>query len=508
MNNEVETIQQLAKLIDTNDFKVYPVCSLLNRFSSVENQFRYDQVIRNVQQVLEKKAFDHSDAVISAEELSRIANQFATLGSVENFKNVFADVLPETIVIEDDSAKKATAMRHSYSDDSVRSFEVSTGLEVSEDEPLTLDVPQVYAGLFDKVDRRYGYLASPELVRRGQYLAEDELRNAGHSAKVKFALSNEDTLLYTASISTDFGRKQIFVPVEMKQDQVLYPTVFATDKKIYELSKFGMDQFLNEVKVSFFETQVKAAGLHRDTLFSNTIREMKKGAGLEVDENTTLETKVKLPTELADLGTMLENIGMQQSSKYTRDQISAATRVVSDEIRKCGYNSRLTFAGDNEIGMSIAATVEAPEGKFEVIVPVPVTASGILFPSKFVAAVGEAPIPLSSLGFKTFITSSQAKMIPVRYSSEMVSLDFNSLRRIIHTATIQKDYITAEQALNVISDKYGEESHVKALADYQGWLLGGSLDFKDNFGLGARSSVGEKEPGWEGAIMTSQIKLT
>lgn len=508
MNNEVETIQQLANLIDMNDLKVYPVRALLNRFANVEDQFRYDQVIRNVQRVLEKKAFDRADAIISAEEFSKIANQFATLGSVENFKNVFADVLPETATVKDDSIEKANAMRHSYIDEGTRSLEASTAIEVSEDEPLTLDVPQVYADLFSKADRKYGYLASPELVRRGQYLAEDELRNAGHSTKVKFALSNEDTLLYTATISTDFGRKQIFVPVDMQQGQVLYPAVFATDKKIYELSKFGMDQFLNEMKVAFFESQMKTAGLHRDSFFTSTVREMKKAAGLEVDENTTLEPKVALPTELADLGAMLENIGLQQSSKYSRDQITAATRVVSDEIGKCGYVSKVTFAGDNEIGMNIAAIVEAPEGKFEIIVPVPVTASGILFPSKFVSKIGEAPNSLSKVGFRNFITSSQAKLIPVRYSSEMVSLDFNSLCRVIHTATTQKDYTTAEEALNVISDKYGEENHAKALADYQGWLLGGSLDFKDNFGLGKRASVGEKEPGWEGAIMTSQIKLT
>jgi hypothetical protein len=208
---------------------------------------------------------------------------------------------------------------------------------------------------------------------------------------------------------------------------------------------------------------------------------------------------------------MLENIGLQQSSKYTRDQINAATRVVSDEIGKCGYNSKTVFAGDNEIGMSVAVVVEAPEGKFEAVVPVPVTANGILFPSKFTSKNATQTDPVYSLsraGFKTFIASNQAKLIPVRYSSEMVSLDFNSLRKIIHTATTQKDYVTAEQALNVIVDKYGEENHAKALADYQGWLLGGSLDFKDNFGLGARASVGEKEPGWEGVIMTSQIKLT
>ena len=508
MNNEVETIQQLANLIDMNDLKVYPVRALLNRFANVEDQFRYDRVIRNVQRVLEKKAFDRADAIISAEEFSKIANQFATLGSVENFRNVFADVLPETIVTKDNAAEKANTMRQSYYDDGARNLEASTGMEVSEDEPLTLDVPQVYADLFSKADRKYGYLAAPELVRRGQYLAEDELRNAGHATKVKFALSNEDTLLYTANVSTDFGRKQIFVPVEMQQGQVLYPAVFATDKKIYELSKFGMDQFLNEMKVAFFESQMKTAGLHRDSFFTNTVREMKKAAGLEVDENTTLETKATLPTEMADLGAMLENIGLQQSSKYSRDQISAATKIVSDEIGKCGFNCKTTFAGDNEIGINIAATVEAVEGKFEVIVPIPVTANGILFPSKFAGAIGETPLPLSKAGFKTFIASSQAKMIPVRYSSEMVSLDYNSLRRVIHTATTQKDYSTAEQALNVISDKYGEENHAKALADYQGWLLGSALDFKDNFGLGVRSSIGEREPGWEGAIMTSQIKLT
>lgn len=506
--NNVETIQQLAALIDTNDFKVYPVRSLLNRFANVEDQFRYDQVIRNVQRVLEKKAFDRADAIISAEELSKIANEFATLGSVENFKNVFADVLPETMTSKDDSSEKASAMRHTYFDEGARSLDASSnvGMEVSEDEPLTLDVPEVYADLFSKADRKYGYLAAPELVRRGQYLAEDELRNAGHSTKVKFALSNEDTLLYTATLSTDYGRKQIFVPVEMQQGQVLYPAVFATDKKIYELSKFGMDQFLNEMKISFFESQMKTAGSHRDTFFSNTIREMKRAAGLEVDENTTLENKVALPTELADLGAMLENIGLQQSSKYTRDQITAATKVVSDEIGKCGYNSKTAFAGDGEDGINVAAIVEAPEGKIEIIVPVPVTASGLLFPSKFVVATKE--IPLSKVALKTYISSNQAQLTPVRYSSEMISLDFNSLRRIVHSATTQKDYTTAEQALNVISDKYGEENHMKALADYQAWLLGGSLDFKDNFGLGARSSIGEKEPGWEGAIMTSQIKLT
>lgn len=519
MNQEVKKIQELAAVIGNNDLKQYPVQGLLARFASFEEQFRYDQVVRNVQQVLEKKAFDNPQTVVSAEELSQIANQFATLGSTDNFKTVVGDLLPETVVEKDKKDDQfLDANRHLYTDEGTRSPETEAAIEVDEDESLQLEVPNAYAKVFDKQDSKYGYLKNPELVGRGQYLVEDELRGLGHTAKVEYSTCNTDTLLYVAAVDTDFGKQRIFIPVEMVDSQVLYPTSFATNSKIYELSKQGLNHFLADKKADYFGKHMKVADGVRDNMFTDTVREMKQQDGFEVDENTHLDEKAVMPDELIPVEKVLEDAMFQKESAYSKEQIFTAVRAVREELTRCGYQSQLRFIGDNKDGVNVSATVQTPEGNLSIKVPVEVTKEGgVLFPAKFVSAAPveedvqvEAPeYKLSKEGLAEYIANNQESVLPVRYSGEMVGLNFNALRRAIFQSVRQQRYAVAEQALNVIADKYGEDSHAAAMEDYKEWLLNKTLDFKDNFGLGMRASTdGIKEPGWDGEIVTNQIKLT
>lgn len=515
--NEAKRIEELASLISKNDLKVFSVRSLMPRFAQIQDQnpYRHDQVLRNVQYALEKKALDNPHATITAEELSKIANEFASFGSTENFVRIFADVLPEGLPSVDQTTQHLESVRHTYNDDVPRSTNEETALEVDESESLTLDVPNVYSKIFDKQDQKFGYLRNPELINRGQYLVEDELRGLGHTTKVAYTTCNTDTLLYSTAVDTDFGKQQIFIPVEMNDNQVLYPTSFATSEKIYELSKQGMDHFLNDKKVEFFGQHMKVADSVRDNLFTDTVREMKNDGSIEVDENSYVEEKVAMPNELASIEEILEDSILRKESKYA-DKVDYAIASVRDELTKCGYQSQLRFVGDNERGVNIVATVQAPEGKFDIKIPVEIFGSQVLLPSKFASVtpsnseieVSASEYPISKEGLRSFIANNQEGIIPVRYSGQMISLGFNDLRKTIHQAVRDKRFSVAEQALNVIADKYGEEHHAQAMDDYKGWLLNASLDFKDNFGLGMRASTGVKEHGWEGEIMTNQVKLT
>jgi len=545
MNNE-ERIRALAQVIETNDLKCFSAKMLSDYFASIADTYRYDQVIRCVGQAMEKKAFDNPNSVITGQELSQIANQFAGLGSVDNFKKVCADLLPVSLTEEDSHTQEhLESSRHNYFEDGSRIPSKEAQLEVDEFDLAKTEVPNVLASVFDKKDMKLAHVAVPEeLINRGEYLVADELKGLGLNSAVAYTVCNNDTLLYTASIDTEIGKQIIYVPVEMANNQVLYPTSFTIADRIFELSKEGVQQFLNVKRAQHEIKQNRTAMGSRDTFLTDIAREVKASDGsIEVDEHTLAEqdltNNVKMPEALIPVAEILENSLIRKESKYNDSEINLVIGMVRDELTKLGYaNSTIKFEGDHEKGLSMSATVQTPEGKFDIMVPVEASDGRALIPTVFSGVrdmnfmkrvetekaqeeneeegteeeveITSASYDLSKEGFQKFIASNLENAIPVRYSSDLVDLHFNDLRKIVHKAVADKRYAVAEQALSVIADKYGVEHHATAMEDYQKLLTGATLDYKDNFGSTMRATTNFEEvrDSWVGEMVTSQIKLT
>lgn len=545
MNNDLEKMRALAQVIETNDLKCYSAKTLSSYFTSIEDSYRHDQVIRCVGQVLEKKAFDNPNGIVTGEELSKLANQFAGLGSVENFKKVCADLLPVALTEDNTQEQHIESTRHNYFEDGSRIPSKEAQLEIDEFDLAKTEVPNVLANIFDKQDMKLAHVAvSEELTNRGEYLVADELKGLGLDSIVVYTVCNNDTLLYTASIDTEIGKQVVYVPVEMVNGQVLYPTSFAIANRIFELSKEGVQQFLNIRRAEHETKQNTVATAARDTFLTDVAREVKSNDGsIEVDEHTLAESdfagsEVKMPEALIPVAEILENSIIRKESKYKDNEINLVIGMVRDELTKLGYaNTTIKFEGDNKKGLNISAAVQTPEGKFDIVVPVEVSNGQVLYPTAFAGVrdmdlmkkidtekakdkseekddeeeveITSSSYDLTKEGFQKFITANLENAIPVRYSSDLIDLQFNDLRKIMYKAVADKRYTVAEQALSVIADKYGTEHHAAAMEDYRGLLTGASLDYKDNFGSTMRSTNFEDtRDSWTGEMVTSQIKLT
>lgn len=491
MDNTNEIIQALADLLALDTFKTFAAGDLVKRFASVEDEHRYDPVIRNVGGAIEKMAQRDPGHVVSAEEIQRLYQNFVGLNPQSQFKKVFADLLP--------TEDLAAASRNPFDRKRVPYHDESRDLTTAQKEAIDVDeweaaleqsVEALVPGVakFDPNLLANNVMHNPELVNAGRDLVRTQLEVLGCMdvrAGLKHGVKN--CLLYLASFSTPIGTVHMNIPIEIKNGEPQVPEVLAdiTGKNIYAFNTAGIAKAVADI----MERRAQAQQLNIDSRranFTSDVRDTSQDA-IEVDEVEAYAQEVvpgkrlsEINPELANVEAILEDAVIRKASRYTEQAIKLGRDIVTEEFKKQGYKCDARFVGDHNRGMTFDATLWTKKGKVEVSVPVEVAEGDVLFPAVFVADDGEVH-KLDRAEVEAMLDVEGLAEIP-RYSAALVNMTYNDLRKIVHKATFDRKHNIAREALTLIKDKFGNEAHTAAVSDYQEWIEEATRDYEQRCG--------------------------
>ena len=487
MDNTHEIIQGLVSLLALDTFRVFPASELVKRFASIEDKHRYDPVIRNVGGAIEKIAQKEPDRMVSTDEVFKLYNNFVGLNPQSPFKDVFADLLPVSDTkIANNSFEKRRIPYSGVERDLTTAKQES--IEVDEHQ-TALEQPVEVLGI-EKVNLTPAVAShNPQLVKAGSELVRTQLETLGcNNIRTSLKFGTANGLLYLASFPTPVGTVHVNIPVVVDKDQPEVPELFAdlSGTRVYAFNEAGIQALINDIVETRRTSDINIADAIRHNMTSDVTREPTRAGTIEVDEVEAYIEKIvpsklsQINPELADVEAILEDAVIRKASRYNEQAINAGRNLVVDEFKKVGYKCDARFACDHGRGMTFDTTLWTKKGKVEVSVPVEVAEGNVLFPSLFVADDGEAR-KIEQRQVEAMLDKESLIETP-RYSASLIEMDYNSLRKIIHTATFDHKHNVAKEALNLIQDKFGADAYNTAVSDYQEWITQASVDYSTRCG--------------------------
>ena len=473
---DINKIKQLAELLMLDEVRAFEAKQLAQKFAKLSEEHRYDQVVRNVAHVIEQIAKKEPNRLVRAEDVAKIYEQFARLNPESKFREICADLLPKNTV---QSGSKKGPDRIAY-DNSERDMQsAKKDYQQSKDCVAALDQKVVAfesaIGSMDVAAFKANIQHESSTVNNGHKLIAESLCKLGFKdAKSTFKYGTDNCILYLASFPTTQGMAYINVPVFAQEKNVLeVPQVFAdmTGKRAYAFDQDGFKKFFNDIDEIKEDFNLHTANSMRHNMTVD-IREKSDVGTTEVDEHDIVETSAKRPP--IDVEGVLTNAALENKSKYNVATIKMGKSVVANELTKIGYvKLNVQFAGDMQTGLVYDVNVITPEGVADITVPVQVVEGKVIFPTHFAADDGE----VHELKGENLAQVVKTEAEPIKYSASLIEIDYNSLRKIIHTAAFDRKSAIATEALNVIKEKFGMDAYNAAMTDYQAWIEESGQDY-------------------------------
>jgi hypothetical protein len=475
-------VQALANVL-VNEQKVFTASTLATRFANVESTHRYDTVVRNMGAVFAKMAGENPMRVVSASDVEALYVHLQGLNPNSSFRQDFVDILPP---VDNIKASNKT-IGHTYYTDAVRTAADAKErmIEVTEQDDAMHQIPEHLQHLIGKKETQQLVTACEHdkaTVDLGRTIITSELHALGlKDVSAQYKFSNPQHLLYSASFVTPKGRRYIDVPVEVKQAMPMLPTVFIAKQGAFEFSKEGVQKFVQASEIADSNASEQIVASQRDSFYNDQSRGNGIGNALiEVIEGDTSATpKMAAPEALRDVESILLESVLRKQSKYTDLTISNGSKMIESELTDMGFpHTQVRFVGDSNSDLLYGATVQVGKHKADVVIPVEVRANQLCLASQFQLKTANTQYPFTTSGFGQLVKDSTEQLTPVKYSSAFIETDYNSLRKVIHAAANEGKYAIAEEALEVIKDKFGDTAHIKVVGEYQTWLSESSENVK------------------------------
>jgi len=238
------------------------------------------------------------------------------------------------------------------------------------------------------------------------------------------------------------------------------------------------------------EHQTKRAQSMRDHYTSDTVRDisprdgetpqsMVKQASLEVDEYQHIEASANREEAFEPFHEVIESSLIESTLHYDRALILKGKQLVTSEFNGIGISKVAVHVNDRQSDdqlnptINYRASIEVDGKRADLAVPVEIKNNIPLFPTEF--SLGEETFALTADGLSKAFKTEQA--IQVRYDGQMLDMTYNQLLKELHNAVYAKDTSKANECLNLIGDKFGQEHLNTAVQDYQDALIESSVDY-------------------------------
>jgi len=465
-------LTQAAKAISDNE--KLPLAILSVRSKRVAEAYPFDQTVVQMASFLEKKA--NSTTFITRSELKDVYQKLYTNNN--KFAELFKDELGEVTKLatpklyQRDPLEGTSLLEDSYS--KVADPFLSNALEA----------------VFDKTAsfKSYSKNTEKDAVISCRY-GLDKLGLLPKSIRV--AAGQEDLLICEASYETPKGDNHVIFPIEIKQGKALLPSVFLGKNGFEDLNSESLQEHIVStagVKKSIDVNQllnaistVKNGGIKPLSDVEKAFLKMssENGTPASYDQNAILgikmgpEAKIEPLTqleshpEISAFAKSLESPAGLAQLKFGKDTVEKGRNLLAKSMKDFGFNSQVSVLNhDDESIMYVVAVDQSNAFK----VPLKVVNNKIQAPSMLISNAGIGIFNQDSINEILTKNASDFKLLAA--ASPSYGLKSSELISIITQAMKEKNFLKAEDALNVLQASGDVKAFRNGFAIYSAGLSG------------------------------------
>jgi len=478
-----------AKIADNEKFAVAPICMKLKQAAYNHPN---DQTIRMMHNVLTKME-TNGKILISRAEMRDLYNNFAYAN------NKAADYCAEELKL----APLPSAKIMSYSEDANVDI-VANAMKDATDSAMYNALSQIW-GEDGKLNKKASYdYYSPEVAKKAEQVTSIILASLGAEPNsVKRYAGSENYILCDASYQTPIGEAHVVVPVEISKSGALLPNVFVTKHGFADLTNESIRTHIRETAGHSLQidashllealssvkklSSLNEIELQLKTAQSSYERELgvMKMASAAANKDTYvadgiylsgIDPEDKAPIALASDQQKEVYAAVLETPKGMAEQLFGHTTVhngqaiIVNKFASLGYKSKVALASHDDDSITYAARIDTHKGPLGFEVLVDVKNNKLHLPE--IIAAQDKVYEFNSNGIQQAIAHNKSDINMVAKVSPMYELKASEVLERMRVAADQKDYKTAEDALNVLAVNGPKEIYALAVNEYTQSLSG------------------------------------
>lgn len=431
MSNISKLAKEAQKILHKmQNGKTYTAKYVCDRFDKAASQHPTDQLIGNMRDVLHKVA--RSQAFFSENEIAKCYNEmYGFAGGMTAFRDELGDLLPDSF------GKMQTKVA---SNDNMQADSDQSAISLSSETELS----KAFEGIFNLTSGAKVASYSDSTIKKAERVTKAQLVSHGMQPdSVKAVSGNQHYLLCVASFATPSGGfVDVKIPVQIMRGMPAFPDKMIVQSELVDINKHNLYLFVKD------EMHHKSASTRQK--FAD-----ERGA------DALKEQHIVVPEALRDVSNF-EDALVAAATSYTHEQIKVATNIVSNELAAIGNSgSQIKIASSNDKALTLSASIKTPIGITKILVPVEFHNGRAILPSKFAADVHGAKneYDFCNSGLSAFIQDVSSRRVTASISREASSMDKMSYHELVDqiiNGVTSKDYKLAEDALDIIGNKYNE----------------------------------------------------
>jgi len=466
--------------------KGYRIGDLNQRLRQAADENPGDIVIRSVASVIERLHGKDPDSMMTQGQLESVYQELVGLNKNTRFREVLGDLLRSDKNEPDLTNKDFVGARR----DPVEGF-------------LSYDVDEHVKKGFDNIFRPDSKSYDPQNATKAKEKVELELKSMGFNPHVRLAGGNARFLIFITSMDTNRGAVPLYIPAEASGDKL--PSVFVGSNTFEQLTTSNLSDYLNAAAFnrdrlpevsSILNALDQALGAAPKTTKEEEFAQLfaslavangseglsAPGVFAELSEQKALRDieipSTPVPTALKALTSAIEESVLEAAVGYPQSSVRMAKRMIIAELGSMGFkNSQVRVASPTGDGFICDAILNTPQGKLKIEIPIEMNGNAPLLPSVFAKNDYVADFTISNI---QAIAIKEAGYVEgaVRVDAQLYGMSLNELRDTMSKSAARGDFNTCDEALEVISDRFDENTYRSVVADYHKLLskLGNTKD--------------------------------
>lgn len=459
--------------------KGYQIGDLDQRLRQAADENPGDIVIRSVASVIERLSAKNPNSMMTQGQLEEVYQELVGLNTNTRFRKVLGDLL-----------------RSDKNEADLTNKNFVEGIRDPTEGFLNYDVDKKVKEGFDNIFGSTSNKYDTQNATRAKEKVELELRSMGLvNPHVRLAGGNSRFLVFATSIDTNRGAVPIYIPAESSGDKL--PSVFVGSNVFEQLTTANLTDYLNAAAYNrdrlpevsnVLSALDQALGVAPKTtkqdeftkLFAN-LSEANGSEGLSApgifaelpEQNYLRDVEIPstpVPTELKALTSDIEENVLEASVGYPQTSVRMAKRIIISELGSMGFKgSQVRVVSPTGDGFICEAILNTPHGKLKIEVPIEMSGNAPLMPSVFAKddyVADFTPLNIQALALKDAGYVEGA----IRVDAQLYGMSLNELKDTMSKSAARGDFNTCDEVMEVISDRFDEDTYRSVVSDYHGLL--------------------------------------
>lgn len=481
-NKLQNVVLKAAKAVFDNE--KFPVSMLAVRAKKLAEIYPRDNTAVGMYRFLTKRASGSKQLFITRSELRDVYNK------LYSNRNKFAQEFKNELGLTEDN--KVTKMKR----------DPKEGFNLVDESYDKLTDPILSEKLSAALENRKSYnLYSKSVAKSAQKVCAYELNSHGALPKnIDVVAGQSDVLICQATYDTPKGKASVLIPVEVKGDRALFPSMFLSTSGFVPINQDALQEHVLSTAGKSYQVNVQELLQKISDAKNGTVKPtseveqmvMKVTASKETpatnDPNAILQQKVdpeytdvktpKLsePKEFQGIGEYLSSSAGDAEFRFGKDTIELGRKLVANELSRCGFNKAQVVVSDSaENSIKYAVSID---GQFGFNVNAAIDGKKVHLPNILVS--GGSVYAFTKSGLDNLLSSGQTDPVALAKTYPMYDEKPSDLVEIVRAAINDKNYVAAEEALHVLRNSENDAAYKTAYDIYVRGLSGQAREERSN----------------------------